>query len=224
MQFSSWYGGKTPICALKHLITHKACAEPFRPVKQKIVGFRLRMPVRQITGPVAPVIEHLSQHHIGPGCDVMVEDRIDTPFSHIPEFTHAGIFPGRILRAVKHGCEFCFVFSTLYEDFTVLLRFHGGFGFRTDMQAPWPLCEYILSGYRCFFSVPAKPDFSRKQKDCRFLSFSQEASLFPIFHPVNADIHPHFAVFIIISRQNFFPVLIEHRISEYFSHPSSSRF
>ena len=65
MKLSSWNCGKALVCTLKYLITDKACSESFRMVKFEEVCLRLRMSVRQVSGPVSSVIEDLTKYHVG---------------------------------------------------------------------------------------------------------------------------------------------------------------
>ena len=55
MKFSARDRRKTAVHALVDIVTDKAGAKAFRPVKEEIIAFRLRMGVREIAGPVAAV-------------------------------------------------------------------------------------------------------------------------------------------------------------------------
>ena len=56
MEFAARDGREAAVCTFEYLVADKACTEAFRMVEFEIVSFRLRMSVRQITGPVAAVI------------------------------------------------------------------------------------------------------------------------------------------------------------------------
>ena len=101
MQLASRNRREAFVHALKYPVSDKARAEALRAVKQEVVQLRLRMPVRKIAGPVAPVIENLAQHHVGGGLNVVVENGIDSSFGDISELADTGITPGSVLGDVE---------------------------------------------------------------------------------------------------------------------------
>ena len=121
MQFSSRNSREASIYTLKYTVSHKTGAKPLRMVKLKIISFRLGMSVRQIPGPVPPVIQDFSQNHIGCRLDVVVKDRIDSSLGRVAEKADAGIDPGGICRGVEFSGKVTVVVGRLHKDFTLRL-------------------------------------------------------------------------------------------------------
>ena len=94
MQAPAGDGGEAVVHALEYLVPHKTGAEALRPVELEVIALRLGGPVGQIAGPVPPVVQHLAQHHIGPGGDILVKDGVYPALGHIAELAHAGVDPG----------------------------------------------------------------------------------------------------------------------------------
>ena len=131
MKFSSRNCGKTSVCTLKYLITNKACTKSFRTIKFEIVGFRLRMSVRQISGPVTSVIQNFTQNHVGIWSDIMIKDCIYSSLCYISKFTNTGISPGCIFRSIQFCSKLCIIVSGLYQNLRIRFCFYACFCFCT---------------------------------------------------------------------------------------------
>ncbi len=83
MEFAARDSGEAAVRALEYLVADEACAESFWMVEFEVICFRLRMSVRQITGPVAAVVQYFAENHVGVRSDIMVENSVYTAFCYV---------------------------------------------------------------------------------------------------------------------------------------------
>ena len=176
------------------------------------------MAVGQVSRPVAPVIEHLPQYHVGPGGNVVIEDGIHPSLRHIPELTQAGIPPGGVGRGIEPGCELPFIFRALNQNFRFRPGLHPDLHTGADMETPGSLGKHILSADLGGDAATEKNSLAGKQKNGCLLPFPAKYALLSPLHAVDPDIHEHIPILIVISGQDLLSPAVKFRVSKYLSH------
>ena len=218
MQAPAGDGGEAVVHALEYLVPHKTGAEALRPVELEVIALRLGVPVGQIAGPVPPVVQHLAQHHIGPGGDILVKDGVYPALGHIAELAHAGVDPGGVLRPVQPAGERCVILRALDQDLRVCLRLHGDLLPGASMEGIGAVSEHVSAADRLRPALPAEGHGSGQKQHRGLLAPAAKVSLPAGFHPVDPDVHQHIAVCVVVGTEDFLALRVKLRIAEYVFH------
>ncbi len=158
------------MAGLVDLAVGKAGAEALGIVEAVEVDLRLRVVVRGIGGPLAGVVQHLSQNHIGEGGVVVVEKGFDLPLHAAQQLAAApGVLGLDGVGGVHDGREGLVVQGFLNVELTVGLGGEGDLGAPARQQAVGLVVEAVGPVGLAGLSVPGVGHLAGEEQHGDFL-------------------------------------------------------